>query len=47
MPSGPPRLISDATTAAPYPLSMFTTLMPPAHELSIDSSAATPPKLAP
>ncbi len=41
------RLIRVAITAAPKPLSMFTTPMPPAHELSIVSSAETPPKFAP
>ena len=32
---------------APNPLSMLTTLTPLAQELSIESRAATPPKLAP
>ncbi len=32
---------------APNPLSMFTTATPFAQLLSIPSSAATPPKLAP
>lgn len=36
-----------ARRPAPNPLSMLTTAMPAAHELSIDSSAATPPRLAP
>ena len=40
------RLISVAWKAAPKPLSMLTTEMPPAQELSIDSSADRPPKLA-
>jgi hypothetical protein len=41
------RSIRQATTAAPNPLSMFTTLTPSAHELSIASAAATPPAPAP
>ena len=36
-----------ARKPAPKPLSMFTTLMPLAQELSMDSSAESPPKLAP
>jgi hypothetical protein len=40
-------LIIDAMQPAPYPLSMFTTDTPFAHEFSMPSSAATPPKLAP
>ena len=36
-----------ARKPAPKPLSMFTTLTPLAQELSIASSAAIPPKLAP
>jgi hypothetical protein len=34
-------------TAAPYPLSMFTTATPGEQALSIVRSAARPPKLAP
>jgi len=41
------RLMHDATQAAPNPLSIFTTVTLDAHEFSIPSSAATPPKLAP
>ena len=41
------RLIHDATHAAPKPLSIFTTVTLDAQELSMPSSAATPPKLAP
>src|SRR5690349_9587243 len=37
----------EAIQPAPYPLSMFTTDTPFAHEFSMPSSAATPPKLAP
>ena len=40
-------LIWLAMQAAPKPLSMFTTATPGAHEFSMPSSAATPPKLAP
>ena len=40
-------LISDAMHPAPKPLSMFTTATPLAHELSMPSRAAMPPKLAP
>ena len=40
-------LISDAIDAAPKPLSMFTTDTPDAQLLSMPSSAAIPPKLAP
>src|SRR2546428_5742590 len=36
-----------AAAAAPNPLSMFTTVTPDAHELSMASSAARPPKDAP
>ena len=36
-----------ATTPAPKPLSMLTMDTPEAHELSMASSAANPPKLAP
>ena len=39
--------INVAAAAAPKPLSMFTTVMPGAHELSIASNAARPLKLAP
>jgi len=41
------RLSIAAIWPAPKPLSMFTTAMPAAHELSIDSSAANPPRFAP
>ena len=41
------RLSIAAIWPAPKPLSMFTTAMPAAHELSIDSSAAKPPRFAP
>ena len=41
------RLMRVAKTAAPNPLSMLTTPIPPAHELSMVSSAETPPKFAP
>src|SRR5262249_27464481 len=41
------RFISAAAKPAPNPLSMFTTVTPDAQELSIASSAAMPPKLAP
>lgn len=41
----------DATNAAakpaPTPLSMFTTTTPPLQALSMESKAASPPKLAP
>jgi len=40
-------LIRLAAYAAPKPLSMFTTVTPDAQLLSIASSAAMPPKLAP
>ena len=40
------RLITLAATPAPNPLSMFTTVTPAAQELSMPSSAASPPKLA-
>ncbi len=40
-------LITCARYPAPKPLSMLTTLTPAAQELSIESSAARPPKLAP
>ena len=40
-------LIRDAAAAAPNPLSMFTTVTPDAQELSIASSADTPPNAAP
>ena len=40
-------MIRLARTPAPKPLSMFTTLTPLAQELSMDKSAATPPKDAP
>jgi hypothetical protein len=40
-------LILWARKPAPKPLSMLTTLQPLAQELSMDSSAASPPKLAP
>ena len=40
-------LIRLARNPAPKPLSIFTTLIPLAQELSIASSAATPPRLAP
>lgn len=41
------RLIHDATHAAPNPLSILTTVTFDEQELSIPSSAAKPPKLAP
>src|SRR6266571_1723099 len=41
------ELMRWATQAAPYPLSMLTTPTPAAQELSIASSAESPPKLAP
>ena len=41
------RATRAAKTPAPYPLSMLTTVMPGAQELSIASSAATPPSEAP
>ena len=41
------RLIIAASWPAPKPLSMLTTATPAAHEFSIDSSAAMPPRLAP
>jgi len=40
-------VIRDAATAAPNPLSTFTTVTPAAQLFSIASRAATPPKLAP
>ena len=36
-----------ASAAAPKPLSMFTTAIPGAHEVSIALSAVTPPKATP
>lgn len=41
------RLIMLAKYPAPKPLSIFTTLTPLAQEFSMDSSAESPPKLAP
>ena len=41
------RRIRQAMTPAPKPLSIFTTAIPSAHELSMARSGATPPKLAP
>ena len=41
------RLMQEATQAAPKPLSILTTVTLEAQELSMPSSAATPPKLAP
>ena len=41
------RLMRVAANAAPKPLSILTTVTPPAQELSMPSSAATPPKAAP
>ena len=41
------ELITAARYPAPYPLSMLTTAMPGEQLLSIPSSAANPPKLAP
>ena len=41
------RLIRFARKPAPKPLSMFTTDMPLAQALSMDSNADSPPKLAP
>ena len=41
------RFIRLATKPAPKPLSIFTTVTFDAHELSIPSNAATPPKEAP
>ena len=41
------RLMQEATQAAPKPLSMLTTVTLEPQELSMPSSAATPPKLAP
>src|SRR5689334_14022942 len=41
------ELITAAEYPAPYPLSMLTTEMPGEQLLSIPSSAANPPKLAP
>src|SRR5687768_11892014 len=41
------RLIIEASRPAPNPLSMFTTPIPPAQELSMASSAASPRAPAP
>ena len=41
------RAIRAAIVPAPKPSSMFTTATPAAHEVSIASSALTPPKVAP
>ena len=41
------RLMRCAASAAPNPLSMFTTVTPAAQAFSIVSKGATPPKLAP
>jgi hypothetical protein len=41
------RKMSSAAQAAPKPLSMLTTVTPLPQELSMLSSAARPPKLAP
>ena len=41
------RRMRQAITPAPKPLSIFTTAIPSAHELSMASRGATPPKLAP
>ena len=41
------RQIRLAAAAAPNPLSMFTTVTPAAHELSMPRSAASPPNAAP
>ena len=41
------RLMVEAATAAPKPLSMLTTVTPVPQELSMPRSAARPPKLAP
>ncbi len=41
------RQIRLAAAAAPKPLSMFTTVTPAAHELSMPRSAASPPNAAP
>ena len=41
------RFIRLAANPAPKPLSILTTVMPDAHELSIARSAASPLKLAP
>ena len=41
------RLMRVAAKAAPKPLSMLTTVTPPAQELSMPRSAATPSKAAP
>jgi len=41
------RFIIAAAYPAPKPLSMLTTVTPGAHELSMPSRAAMPPKLAP
>ena len=43
----PTRLIKVAASAAPNPLSMFTTVPPLAQGLSIPSSAAIPPNAVP
>src|SRR5262245_61185563 len=45
--AGSAWVILDAATAAPNPLSMFTTVTPAAQLLSIVSSAAIPPNEAP
>src|SRR5690606_27993439 len=42
-----PLIMEAANAAAPKPLSILTTATPLAQVLSIPSSAATPPKLAP
>ena len=46
-PDGHARQIRLAAAAAPNPLSMFTTVTPAAQELSMPSSAASPPNEAP
>lgn len=43
----PVRLIMAAATPAPNPLSMFTTVMPGTHELSIAIRVVRPPRLTP
>ena len=45
--SGHERQMRLAAAAAPKPLSIFTTVIPAAQELSMPSSAARPPKAAP
>ncbi len=40
-------LMRCAWHAAPKPLSMFTTLSPDAHEVSMANSAVSPPRFAP